>query len=107
MPVPLHSHSHFSALDGLAKPEEMLTRAQELGFSSIGLTDHDIVAGHYDFYKTVSEGGLKPILGIETYQTPGVRQSNFGFRNDPETKKKADNFHLILLAMTDEGLHNL
>jgi DNA polymerase-3 subunit alpha len=107
MAVPLHNHTHFSALDGLAKPEEILARAQELNYSAVACTDHDIVAGHYDFYKTISEGGLKPILGIETYQTPGARQTNFGYRNHPESKAKADNFHLILIAMTDVGLHNL
>ena len=107
MATPLHSHSHYSALDGLAKPIEMARRVKELNLESCGLTDHDVVAGHYEFYKVMMEEGVKPILGIETYQTLGTRQTNLGFRTDPETKERADNFHLILLAMTDEGLRNL
>lgn len=107
MATPLHSHSHYSALDGLAKPQEMADRVKELGFGSCGLTDHDVVAGHYEFYNTMIKEGIKPILGIETYQTLGSRQTNLGFRTDPKTKERADNFHLILLAMNNEGLRNL
>lgn len=107
MPTPLHSHSHYSALDGLAKPSEMAERAKELGFGACGLTDHDVVAGHYEFYNEMTKTGIKPILGIEAYQTTGARQTNLGYRTDPTTKEKADNFHLILLAMNDMGLRNL
>lgn len=107
MATPLHSHSHYSALDGLAKPSEMAARCAELGFASCGLTDHDVVAGHYDFYHEMIKAGIKPILGVETYHTPGARQTNFGMRSDPKTKEKVDNFHLILLAMNNEGLKNL
>ncbi len=107
MATPLHSHSHYSAIDGLAKPSEMAARCVELGFSSCGLTDHDVVAGHYEFYNEMVKAGIKPILGIEAYQTTGARQTNFGMRSDPKTKEKVDNFHLILLAMNDAGLRNL
>ena len=106
MAVPLHNHSHYSALDGLSKPEDIALRCKELDFHSCAITDHDVVAGHVNFYKTMKENGIKPILGIETYQTPGNRQSNFGMRKD-ENGWKADNFHLILLAMNDTGLRNL
>jgi DNA polymerase-3 subunit alpha len=105
--IPLHNHSHYSALDGLSKPSEIVERIKELGFSACGITDHDVVAGHYDFYHTMIAAGLKPILGIEAYQTFGARQVNHGFRTDPQTKERADNFHLILLAISNEGLRNL
>ncbi len=107
MATPLHSHSHYSAIDGLAKPSEMAERCKELGFTSCGLTDHDVVAGHYEFYNEMVKAGVKPILGIEAYQTTSARQTNLGFRTDPKTKEKADNFHLILLAMNNTGLRNL
>jgi DNA polymerase-3 subunit alpha len=84
--VPLHSHSHYSALDGLAKPSEMAARCEEIGIEACGLTDHDVVAGHYEFYKVMSEAGIKPILGIETYQTLVPRQTNLGARTDPTSK---------------------
>jgi len=39
----LHLHTNFS--DGTYTPEELVGRAQQLGFSAIALTDHDTVEG--------------------------------------------------------------
>lgn len=107
MATPLHNHTHYSALDGLATPKEIGQRVQELNYGACACTDHDVVAGHVDFYNTLKEMDIKPLLGIETYQTPGSRKTNFGYRNDPVTGAKADNFHLILIAINATGLRNL
>ena len=95
-----------SVLDGLSTAQEIANRAEQLGFGAIGITDHDLVSGHISFYKAVVEKGIKPLLGIETYQSPESRFIKEGF-NDSETGNKKDNFHLILLAQNDEGLKNL
>jgi DNA polymerase-3 subunit alpha len=110
MATPLHNHSHKSAKDGLATPFEIAERCKELDFTSVAVTDHDLVSGHIEFYKTVSGAGLKPILGIETYQTPVSRltpQHKALSQNINGRKWRADNYHLILLAMNNEGLRNL
>jgi len=41
----LHVHSEFSLLDGLAKIDELLLKALELGMDSIALTDHGVMYG--------------------------------------------------------------
>jgi DNA polymerase-3 subunit alpha len=105
--TPIHNHTYYSAYDGLSKPIQIAERCHELGFGAAAITDHDVVAGHLEFYKTLSKEGIKPLLGIETYQSPVSRFENYGVLNDKETKRKRDNFHLILLAMNEEGLHNL
>ena len=38
--VHLHTHSHYSLLDGLTKIPQMVARAKETGMDSIALTDH-------------------------------------------------------------------
>lgn len=110
MATPLHNHTHASALDGLAKPEEIVERCKEVDHWAVACTDHDLCAGHIDFFNTVHKAGLKPLLGIETYQTIGPRQTSYGAlskRKDDGEKERIDNFHLILLAMDNRGLKNL
>ncbi len=68
------------------------------------------MAGHLDFYKATTAAGIKPLLGIETYQTIGSRYENQGGlsrRDDHGEKVRLDNFHLILIAMNNTGLRNL
>src|SRR6266436_2420197 len=43
--VELHCHSAYSFLDGASQPEELATRAAELGYAALALTDHDGVYG--------------------------------------------------------------
>jgi DNA polymerase-3 subunit alpha len=103
--IPLHNHTHYSSLDGLSTTKDIAARIKELGLGACACTDHDIVAGHIDFYTTLAEEGIKPILGVETYQAPINRFTKNNLR-DPDGNK-AENFHLILLAQNDTGLKNL
>jgi hypothetical protein len=41
--VDLHVHTHYS--DGSFSPEEVVKRAKELGFTAIGIADHDEIGG--------------------------------------------------------------
>ena len=40
--IHLHSHSHFSALDGLNSSDELAAVAQEVGFKALATTDHGV-----------------------------------------------------------------
>src|SRR6266481_2298386 len=94
----LHTHSHYSLLDGLAKIDEIVGQAKTHGMDSIALTDHGVLYGAVEFYKKAKKAGIKPILGLETYVAPKERTSK-----EPGERY----YHLILLAETDEGWHNL
>jgi DNA polymerase-3 subunit alpha len=107
MATPLHNHTYYSAYDGLSKPIEIANRVAELGYSACACTDHDLVSGHPEFHSILSGKGIKPILGIETYQSPISRFENYKALRDKETGWRIDNFHLILFAMNEEGLRNL
>ena len=61
--VHLHTHSHYSLLDGLPKIEELVLKAKRLGMESLALTDHGFLYGAIDFYKTAKQHGIKPIIG--------------------------------------------
>jgi error-prone DNA polymerase len=41
----LHTHSHFSFLDGASAPEALATRAARLGMDALAVTDHQGLYG--------------------------------------------------------------
>lgn len=96
MYISLHNHSHYSTLDGYQTVPEMVTRAKELGYTALSLTDHGTMRGIVDFYEECNRQEIKPILGCEFY-----------FCENPEIKDRALTHHLVLLAMNNTGYHNL
>lgn len=63
--VHLHTHSDYSALDGLSKLSEIVARVKEMGGYAVAVTDHGACAAHPAFYAEATKAGIKPILGIE------------------------------------------
>lgn len=97
----LHTHSHYSLLDGLTKVQDMVRIAKEAGQTSIALTDHGNMYGAIEFYKTCKKAGIKPIIGVEAYMTAGSR-----LEKTTEAGQKRY-YHLILLAKNLQGYKNL
>ncbi len=98
--VPLHNHTHHSLLDGLTKIKPMVEYMKDQGMTACAITDHGTLSGAIDFYKEANSGGIKPIIGIETYVAKRKH-------TDKEPGKDKLYFHLILLAMNDKGYQNL
>ena len=94
----LHTHSHYSLLDGLTKIDELVKRVKELGMDSVAVTDHGTLYSAVEFYKKAKAARIKPILGVETYVAPRDR-----FSQEPNEKY----YHLILLAKNNTGWKNL
>ncbi len=97
----LHVHSHYSLLDGLAKIDDLIERAKELGMDSLALTDHGVMYGSVEFFIKAKEAGIKPIIGCEMYLTAGSRHSKNNTRED-KTR-----YHLTLLVRNEQGYKNL
>ena len=98
--VHLHVHTEYSLLDGSARIKKLTSKAKEMGFSSLAITDHGVMYGVVDFYKACMEDGIKPILGCEVYVAPrGMKLKESGI--------DSANYHLILLAENNEGYRNL
>src|SRR4051794_5737742 len=98
--VHLHLHTEFSLLDGACRIDELLDNAAKLKMPAIAVTEHGNLFSSVIFHDHARKRGVKPILGCEVYTAPGSRLTKSG--NPGETAN-----HLILLAETNEGYHNL
>lgn len=96
----LHVHSEFSLLDGMAKIDALLARAQQFGMGALALTDHGVMYGAVDFYLAAKAAGVKPIVGCEVYVAPNSR-------HDKRGKADTSPYHLTLLARDFSGYKNL
>ncbi len=110
----LHVHTEYSMLDGAARIDELLDAAVRMGMPAIATTDHGYVFGAYDFWSKARKHGIKPIIGVEAYLTPGTHRSDktrVRFGDDPSNKDDVGGggayTHMTLLAKTTGGMHNL
>ena len=91
----LHVHTHYSALDGACKVEDLVARAVELGMPALAITDHGVLSGIIQFYQQCRKAGIKPIIGLEAYVVEDR------FRKEGQNEER---WHLTLLARDDDGL---
>jgi DNA polymerase III subunit alpha len=98
--VHLHLHTEYSLLDGACRIDEVLEQAAKLKMPALAVTEHGNLFSSVIFHDHARQHGIKPILGCEVYVAPGDRRAKNG--NPGETAN-----HLVLLAETNEGYHNL
>lgn len=108
----LHTHSHFSFLDGASSPEQLVLEAVRLNLEALALTDHGGLYGVVRFAECAREVGLPTVFGAEitvdarqpgessTRATKGGGSSRAG-SVDPAGKR------LIVLARHPEGYGSL
>ena len=99
--VHLHTHSHYSLLDGLTKIDELVKAAKDFDMDALALTDHGVMYGAIEFYQKAKKAGLKPIIGVEAYLAPNSR---FDKTSKAEERRS---YHLVLLAKNQQGYQNL
>ncbi|OGL66219.1 DNA polymerase III subunit alpha [Candidatus Uhrbacteria bacterium RIFCSPLOWO2_01_FULL_47_24] len=98
--VHLHTHSHYSLLDGLPKIHDLVAKAKEFGCPALALTDHGVMYGALEFYQACKKAGVKPIIGMEAYMALGEKE-------EKRAGVDKDYHHLTLLARNEEGYRNL
>src|ERR1035437_7296849 len=57
--------SNFSFLKGASKPEELVIRAKQLGYSALAMTDECTMAGIVRAHMQAKEYGLKLLVGAQ------------------------------------------
>ena len=110
--VHLHVHSEYSMLDGAARVKPLIQAAVEQGMPAVAVTDHGNMFGAFDFWRTATDAGIKPIIGTEAYITPGTARGDrtrikWGDGGGDDVSGAGAYTHMTLLSETTEGMHNL
>ena len=112
--VHLHVHTEYSMLDGAARLDDLFTEANRLGQTAIAITDHGYLFGAFDFWQKAKNHGIKPIIGVEAYVTPGTSRFDQNRVRWGEAHQASDDVsargaytHMTLLAKSTKGMHNL
>jgi DNA polymerase-3 subunit alpha len=96
----LHTHSHYSLLQALAKVPELIDAAKANGMEALALTDNGNLYGAIEFYKECKKAGIKPIIGIDAYVAGRTRF-------DKQAGIDKDRTRIVLLAKNEAGYKNL
>ncbi|GGE89811.1 DNA polymerase III subunit alpha [Mycetocola zhadangensis] len=101
-------------LDGAARVKPLIDAALAEKMPAVAVTDHGNMFGSFDFWRTATAAGIKPIIGTEAYVTPGTHRSDkTRVRWGSSTQGRDDvsgsgaYTHMTLLSETTEGMHNL
>jgi len=98
-------------LDGAARIEKLAEEVARSGDGAIAMTDHGNVFGAFDFYKTMKNAGVKPIIGIEAYVAPESRfdkkRMKWAEGGEDDVSAGGAYTHMTLLAENNVGLANL
>lgn len=118
--VHLHCHTGASVLDGHTTIKEMVSEAAALGQPAIAATDHGAMYFSHELWKEAKAAGIKGIVGVEAYMTPGDAPRDekkpifFGTGTKEERAEGAQDVsakgaytHMTMLAENNEGMHNL
>lgn len=96
----LHVHTQYSILDGAANIPKLISKAVDDGMRAVAITDHGNMFGVKEFHNEATKRGIKPIIGVEAYVAKRSRHTK-------EDKNLDGNDHLVLLAKSKKGYHNL
>ena len=92
--IDLHRHDECSTFDGFGKPSELAKIAKDLGYTSLGISNHGNTNSLVKHYYACKEENIKPVLGIEGYFLP-------------KYKEKTRGYHLCLFAKNSKGYSNI
>ncbi len=84
--VELRAKSAFSFLEAASNPEDLATRAAELGHGALALGDRDGVSGMPRFHQAAKAAGLRALVGAELSDVEGrplllLATSRAGYRH--------------------------
>ena len=118
--VHLHNHTVFSALDGVASPEQYARECASRGYPAMSATEHGHMASVPDMYFAFKQYKLKYIAGCEIYYNDyeplrqdltakgeKLRSTEWKNNNVELSQRINRNRHLTVLCKNSKGVENL
>lgn len=99
----LHCISNFTFLRGASFPEELVERAESLGYRAIAITDECSLSGVVRAHMAAKERRIKLIVGSEFV----LRETESVEDDTANAKAFADGMHIVLLAFNRRGYGEL
>lgn len=99
----LHCISNFTFLRGASFPEELVERAESLGYRAIAITDECSLSGVVRAHMAAKERRIKLIVGSEFV----LRETESAQDDTADAKAFADGMHIVLLAFNRRGYGEL
>jgi DNA polymerase-3 subunit alpha len=94
-----HLHSHYSVMDCVTKPEELVKMLKDRGHKHVTITEHGTLASTYELWKECGKHDMTPILGNEAYYVDSY---------EDDACEVAWNYgHIIIMCMNETGWKNL
>jgi DNA polymerase III subunit alpha len=94
-----HIHSTYSVKDALPQVHEIVSRAVQLEYPALALTDHGNMGGARQLVHYCRKAGIEPLPGLEAYVAFD--------RGRPDRKSRPETFHMGMLATSEVGYRNL
>lgn len=63
--IHLQIKSAYSLLSSAVKLDKLVSKAKELNYKALALTDEQVMYGTVEFYKLCKRNGIKPIIGMK------------------------------------------
>lgn len=66
----LYTITSYSLLSSTIRLEEFIQQAKKLGYTTLGITDKNVMYGAIEFYERCKKADIKPIIGLLLEYTP-------------------------------------
>lgn len=91
--TPLQVFSSYTLLKSTLSIKAVIRQAKELGYSSLALTDKNVMYGAVEFYKEAIKNDIKPLIGLTV--------------DIEDEEASIESLELVLLARNNKGYQSL
>lgn len=102
--VNIHTHSFYSLLDGMTRPEALVERTLELGQPAVCVSDHGVMYSLVDLVNLSNKHKQKYMIAMEAYV---VRDHRLKGKQESDAENGNTREHLLLIAYNNIGYKNL